>query len=139
MTTAEMTRELSKEHDLETAAEIAAELAEIAAKKSAKKVKTAKKAAAKKTTKPTAAKKAAKKPGLAAKKPSLKLFILKAIATSKSGLTTAQVHAKFPTTTKSDILTRMRREGLVSKRELGKADCPWTATATGRGAAKRGA
>jgi hypothetical protein len=138
MTTAEMTRELSKEHDLETAAEIAAELAEIAAKKSANKAKTAKKTAAKKTTKPTAAKKAAKKPA-AAKKPGLKLIILKAIATSKSGLTTVQVHAKFPTTTKSDILTRMRREGLVSKRELGKADCPWTATATGRGAAKRGA
>jgi hypothetical protein len=133
-----MTMELSKEHDLETAAEIAAELAEIAAKKSAKKAKIAKKTATKKTAKPVAAKKASKKPA-AARKPGLKQTILKAIAASKSGLTTAQVHAKFPTTRKSDILTRMRREGLVSKKELGKADCPWAATAAGRGAAKGGA
>jgi hypothetical protein len=124
---ADAERELGKDHDLDAAREIAEELAEISRKKAARKAKAAKKAAPKKTVAKKAApkktKKAAKKtvtkkaPKKAAARKAPKAGptagILAALKGSKAGLTTAEVHRLFPTTRKSDILTRMSRAGLI--------------------------
>jgi hypothetical protein len=122
MTAAEMTIELSKDHSMENAREIAAELAEIAAKKrarapkkDAKPAKAAKKAkkAVKpaKTVKPaTTAKKAAKP---AEKKDGPTAWILALVGRRNGGATTGEIHELFPTTKKSDILTRLSRQGRI--------------------------
>ena len=157
MTTAEMASELSRDHSLEDAAEIAREIAEIEAKKAAKRAarvpgKAAeKKAAAKKAPKKAAAKKAPKKaaakktvtkkaPKKAAAKKAPKApkagkvgptaGILAALKARKAGLTTGEVHGLFPSTLKSDILTRLRRAGLVAKDMADRASA-WTITRAG--------
>ena len=119
MTTIEMRTELERNgHRADDAAEIAAELAAIAAEreakraskkaaKGAKKEKKAPKKAARKQAAPKAA--AAPKP----KKGGPTAGILALLGRRKGGATTAEIHAAFPTTRKSDILTRLARKGLV--------------------------
>jgi hypothetical protein len=133
MTTAEMTNELEKDgHDRDNAREIAAELAGIAAAKAARKAKAAKKAktpkvpktlkvrvATKAESKAARAvpmtKKVVKAPKKAAtlKKDGPTAGILAMAARRKNGFTTAEVHAAFPTTAKSDVLTRLAKKGLL--------------------------
>jgi hypothetical protein len=74
--------------------------------------------------KPAAKKSVAKAP----KKEGPTSGILALLARRKNGATTAEIHAAFPTTKKSDVLTRLTRKGLVKHLELSQ----WAITPTGK-------
>jgi hypothetical protein len=61
--------------------------------------------------------------------------ILSLLARRKNGAKTAEVHAAFPHTVSSDILTRLRRSGFIKKD--GPITDPWQITAAGRKALPR--
>jgi len=121
MTTVEMRDRLEKDgHAADAAAEIAAELAAIAAEREMRKSKKAAKGAKKEKKAPrkAARKQAAPKKAKAAAAPRPRkdgptAGILALLGRRKGGATTAEIHAAFPTTRKSDILTRLARKGLV--------------------------
>lgn len=140
MTTAEVKVELMNwKLSNESVAEIANEIEADNQKRAKRKARLAKKqmqtdnllkSAAKAAMKAAPAKKAAKPAKVvaskkaAAKKTNSKIGptqgILDMMKRRKNGVTTAEVHAAFPTTRKSDILTRLARKKMIIHIETGQ-------------------